>query len=155
MVMPKGGGRSHAHGHHCLLLGDRWLAFLIRPVAANRTRSEPFPVHRSKCLLRVGALTKGNETVATRTSSLHIPHDSGLGNTSKGRERLKEHLIIDFIGEVTNEDVEMVLSVFFVASIGLVSPVHTDFLETSQMEVRSAKIKNLPIGERVDHSRWT
>jgi hypothetical protein len=41
---------------------------------------------------------------------------------------LKEDFIIDFVGEITNKDMEVVRSVFFVGSVGLVGPVDTDFL---------------------------
>jgi hypothetical protein len=42
---------------------------------------------------------------------------------------LEEYFIIDLVGEITNENVEMVGSILFVGSVGLVSPVDTNFLK--------------------------
>lgn len=47
VVMTERSGWSHAHGSHSLLLGDRWLALLVGPVAANCPRSKPFSIHRT------------------------------------------------------------------------------------------------------------
>lgn len=41
---------------------------------------------------------------------------------------MKKNLIIDFIGQISDEDVEVVRSVFLVRGIGLVGPVDTDLL---------------------------
>jgi hypothetical protein len=45
---------------------------------------------------------------------------------------LKKNLIIDFIGQISDEDVEVVRSVFLVRGVGLVGPVDTDLLGESQ-----------------------
>jgi hypothetical protein len=41
---------------------------------------------------------------------------------------LEEDFVIDFVGEITDKDVEVIRGVFFVGGIGLVGPVDTDFL---------------------------
>ena len=78
MVVPKWGRWCHAHGSHSLLLGDRRLTFLIGPVTANGTGSQPLAVHGAQGLFRIRTLTEGNEAVSSRTAGFHIPHDSSL-----------------------------------------------------------------------------
>lgn len=41
---------------------------------------------------------------------------------------MEEDLVIDFVGKITNEDVEVVGRVFLGGSVGLVGPVDPDFL---------------------------
>ena len=45
---------------------------------------------------------------------------------------MKQDLIIDFIGQIANKDVEVVRCVFLVGGVGLVGPVDADFLRTIQ-----------------------
>ena len=45
MMMAVGGCWCHTHGGHRLLLGDRWLAFLVGPIASDGSGSKPFAVH--------------------------------------------------------------------------------------------------------------
>ena len=47
VVMAKGGGWSHSHGRHGLLLRDGWLTLLICPVAANCSGAKPLAIHRA------------------------------------------------------------------------------------------------------------
>ncbi|RXK34164.1 hypothetical protein BBD39_06140 [Arsenophonus endosymbiont of Bemisia tabaci Asia II 3] len=110
-VVTEGGSRSESHLAHSLLLGVRRLALLVGPVAADGARSEPLAVHVGESLLGVAALTESNETVATRATGLHVPHDAGLGDGAEGREGLEEDLIVDFVGEIADEDVEVIGSV--------------------------------------------
>lgn len=107
VVVTEGSGRGHAHRSHSLLLRDRRLALLIRPVAANGTRTEPFSVHGAQSTLGVSTIAEGNEAVSTRPACLHVPHDASFRHRAKGREGLKEHFIVDFVGQVTNKDVEV------------------------------------------------
>jgi hypothetical protein len=107
-VVAEGSGRGHAHLGHGLLLGVRRLALLVGPVAANGARTEPLAVHVGKSLLGVATITERDEAVATRATSLHVPHDAGLGDGAKGGEGLKENLIVDLVGEIADEDVEVV-----------------------------------------------
>ena len=80
MMMTERRGRSHAHLLHGRLLGNRRLTLLIRPVAADGARAQPLPIHGAQRLLRIGTVTEGNETVASRTARLHVPHNSGFGD---------------------------------------------------------------------------
>lgn len=124
-------GRCHAHGGHGRLLGNGWLALLVGPIAANGTRSKPLAVHGGKRTLSIGTVPKCNETVATGPSGLHIPHDSGFRDGPKCGESLKKDLIVDLVGQVTDEDVEVVGRVLFRGVVRLISPVDTDFLSES------------------------
>ena len=128
MVVGEGCSWGHAHGCHSLLLGDGRLALLVSPVAANGTRTEPFAIHGAQGLVSVRTLTESNETIATRASGLHIPHHTGLGYGTKGTESLHQNLIIDFIAQVTNENMEVVGGIFLVGAVGLVGPVDANFL---------------------------
>lgn len=80
VVMAEGSGWSHAHRRHGLLLSDRGLSLLVGPVASNRTRSKPLAVHGAQSLLSILTLSERNETVTSGSASLHIPHDTSLGD---------------------------------------------------------------------------
>ena len=88
VVVAEGGGGGHAHLLHGLLLGNRGLALLVGPIAANSSGAEPLAVHRAESLLGVRAIAEGDEAVTTGAAGLHIPHHSGLGYGPKGRESL-------------------------------------------------------------------
>lgn len=124
---------GHAHRGHCLLLGNGRLALLVSPVAANGTRTKPLSIHRAECSFSIGTITERDETVATRPASLHVPHDAGLRDRAKGGEGLEKHLIIDLIGQIANEDVEVVRGILLRGVVGLVSPVDADFLYRSAL----------------------
>lgn len=128
MVMTIGSSRSHSHSSHSGLLRDRGLALLVSPVAADRTRTKPFSIHTAQSLLGVSALTESDETVTAGAASLHIPHNAGLRNWAKSREGLGKDFIIDLVGKVTDEDMEVVSSVFLARLVGLICPVDTNFL---------------------------
>ena len=128
MVMTVWRSWGHTHSGHCLLLGDGRLTFLVGPVAAYSTRSQPLPIHRAQGFLSVAAIAEGNETIATGATSFHVPHDACFRNGTKGRESLQKNLIVDFVAEITDKNVEMVRSVLLVRSIRLVSPIHANFL---------------------------
>ena len=129
VMMAERSGRCHAHGRHGLLLRNRWLALLICPVATDRPRSKPLAIHRAQRLLCILAFAESNEAVSSRSPSLHIPHNSSFGNRTKCRESLEEDLVINFVREIANENVEVVGGVLLVRGIGLVCPVDTDLLE--------------------------
>jgi len=84
VVMAIRRGRRHAHLLHGLLLSDRGLALLVCPIAADGPGTKPFAIHRTQCLLGVGAVTEGHEAVAARAAGLHIPHDASFGDGSEG-----------------------------------------------------------------------
>lgn len=88
---------GHSSGDHGLLLGHRWLSLLVGPVATNSSGAEPLAIHGAKSLLGILTLTKCNESVTTRSSSFHVPHNSCLGNRAKCRESLKQNLIVDLV----------------------------------------------------------
>lgn len=132
VVVSKGGRWCHAHGSHGLLLRDGRLALLVGPVAANGARSKPLAVHRAKRTLSISTITESDETVSARSTSLHVPHDAGLGNRTKGGESLQEDLIVDFVGQIADENVEMVGRVLLGGVVGLISPVDADFLVESE-----------------------
>ena len=98
VVMTERGCRSHAHRRHGLLLGNRWLALLVGPVAANSARSKPFTVHRAQSLLGILTFAECDEAISPGASSLHVPHDSSLRNRSESRESLQKDFIVDFVG---------------------------------------------------------
>ena len=80
VMMTEWSGRSHAHRRHSLLLGDRRLAFLVGPVAANGARSKPFTIHGAQSLLCVLALAERDEAISSRATCLHVPHDASFGD---------------------------------------------------------------------------
>lgn len=131
MVLGIRSGWGHAHLDHGLLLGERGLTLLVGPIAADGTRAEPFAIHGAEGLVGIAAISKGDETVAARATSLHVPHDAGLGDAAKCRKGLEEDLIVDLVGKVADKDVEVVGRVFLVVVVGLVSPVDADFLDRS------------------------
>jgi hypothetical protein len=49
---------------------------------------------------------------------------------------LKEDLIVDFIGQITYENVEVVGGVFLVRGVRLVRPVDADFLNTNISDLK-------------------
>ena len=128
MVAIVGSRRSHSHGGHSLLLGDGGLTLLVGPVATNGTRTKPLAVHGAEGLLGISTFAEGDKAVATRAASLHVPHDTGLGNRSKGRERLEEDLVIHFVTEIADKNVEVVGGIFLVIIVRLVGPVNSYLL---------------------------
>ena len=102
------------------------LGFLICPVDTDGTRAEPFPVHGGDGLFSVCLVPEREEAVTTRFSGIHIPHHTSIGQGAKGAESLAENLVIDFGGEIADEDVVMTGGVFLVL-LTLVSPVDTNF----------------------------
>lgn len=128
VVVAVRGGWGHAHLLHCLLLGNGRLALLVGPVAADGTGPEPLAIHGAQGLFGIWALTESNEAIATGAAGLHIPHDASFRDGAKGREGLEKNLVVYFIGKITDKDVEMVRSVFFVAVVRLVGPVDSNFL---------------------------
>jgi hypothetical protein len=136
-VVAEGSGRGHAHLSHGLLLRVRGLALLVGPVTADGARTEPLAVHVGERLFGIATVAEGDEAITTRATSLHVPHNAGLGNGAKGREGLEKDLIVDLVGEVTDEDVEVVRGVLLGDSVGLVSPVDADFLLVDAAAVES------------------
>ena len=128
VVVPVRSSGSKTHLLHGLLLGNGRLTLLVGPVATNGPGSKPLSVHGAQSLLSIGTVAESNEAVTARATGLHVPHDAGLGNRSKGREGLKQHLVVDFIGQISDEDVEVTRGVLLVLVVGLVGPVHADFL---------------------------
>lgn len=80
VVMAEGCGGRHAHLRHGLLLGNRRLALLVRPVTTNRAGPKPLAIHGAQGLLGLGAVTESDEAVAPGAAGLHVPHDSGFGH---------------------------------------------------------------------------
>ena len=103
----------------------RTLRLLVRPVDANGARTEPFPVHGSDSLFRVGLVTESEKAVSTGLARVHIPHNTGVGKGAKGAEGLPEDLIVDLRAEVADKNVEMVAGVLLVL-LALISPVDAD-----------------------------
>lgn len=128
VVLAERTGRGNTHLGHDLLLSERGLTLLVGPVATDSTGAQPLAVHGAESLLGFGAITESNEAVATRAAGLHVPHDTGLGNAAKGGESLEEDLVVHFVRKVTDEDVEVARSVFLASGVGLIGPVHADFL---------------------------
>ena len=60
-----GSGRCHAHGGHGLLLRDGWLSLLIGPVAADRTRTKPFAIHRAQSFFSIATFSESDKTIST------------------------------------------------------------------------------------------
>jgi hypothetical protein len=131
------GALGHAHLGHGLLLRVRRLALLVGPVAADGARTKPLTIHVGESLLSITTVTESDKAIATRTTSLHVPHDAGLGNGAKGRESLKKNLIVDFVREITNKDVEVVRGVLLGDSVRLVRPVHADLLLVDATAIES------------------
>ena len=127
-VVAEGSGRGHAHLSHGLLLGVRGLALLVGPVATDGARAKPLAVHVGESLLSITTVTESDKAVATGAASLHVPHDTSLGDSAKGGEGLEQNLIVDFVAKVADEDVEVVRGVLLGDSVGLVGPVDADLL---------------------------
>ena len=106
---------------------DGWgaLGLLIRPVDSNSTRAEPLAIHGSDCLFGVGLVAEGEETVTTRFSGVHVPHDTGIREGAECTECLGEDLVVNLGAEITDEDMEMCGGVLLVLT-ALVCPVDTD-----------------------------
>ena len=155
LVVAERGRRRQAHRRHCLLLGDGWLALLVGPVAADGPGSEPLAVHGAESLLRIGAVSERDESIPTRSASFHIPHDASLGDRSEGRESLCQDLVVDLVGQIAHEDVEVVRRILLVGGIGLVSPVDADFLYPGSANLHDKRCLHglvLPIGAHVCRS---
>jgi hypothetical protein len=133
MVVTEGGRWRHSHGGHGLLLGNGRLALLVGPVAADGTRSKPFAVHGAEGALSISTIPERDESVSTRPASLHVPHDTSFRHGAECGEGLEEHLIVDLVGQVANEDVVVVRSVLLGGVVGLVSPVDANFLSESDL----------------------
>jgi len=54
---------------------------------------------------------------------------------------LEQNLIVDLVRQISDKDVEVLRSVFFASVVGLVSPVDTNFLESSVSDDRSMILK--------------
>ena len=113
-----GSGSGYSRGRSALSL-------LICPVDSDSTRTEPFAVHGSDCLLGISLVAECEETVTTRFSGVHVPHDSGIGEGAKGAECLGKNLVVNFGAEVADEDVEMRGGVLLVLAT-LICPIDTD-----------------------------
>ena len=115
------GGRAGGGGSY----GRGALGLLVRPIDSNGTRAQPLAVHRSNRLFGVGLVAEGEETVTTRFSGVHIPHDTGIGESAEGAECLTKNLVVDLGAEITNEDMVVCGGVFLVLA-ALVCPVDAD-----------------------------
>ena len=101
------------------------MGLLVRPIDSNCTRAQPLAIHRSDCLLGIGLVAEGEETVTTRFSGVHIPHDTGIREGAKCAERLAKNFIVNLGAEITNEDMIVCGGVFLVLA-ALVRPVDAD-----------------------------
>jgi len=128
LVMAERRRGCHAHGLHRLLLSDRGLTLLVSPVAANRSRAEPFSIHRAERLFGVWPIPEGNKAVTTRAASFHVPHDTSFRDSSKGRKSLQQDLVVYFVGQIADKDVEVARRVLLAGSVRLVGPVDSNFL---------------------------
>lgn len=113
LVMAERSGRRHAHLRNRLLLLHRWLTLLVSPVAPNLARPKPFAIHCCKRFLGQIAILVCNEAVATRSTCLHVPHDTSLADLAEWCESLEKHFIIHLIRKITDEDMVVVGGVFF------------------------------------------
>ncbi len=113
---------------HGLLLRDRRLSFLVGPVAANSSRAKPFAVHGAERTIGISTITECHKAIATGPARLHVPHDTSFRYGAKGGKCLEENLIVDFVGQVADEDVEVTGGIFLGGVVGLVCPVDTNFL---------------------------
>lgn len=101
---------------------------MVGPVATDGTRAEPLAIHGAQGLLSLRAITEGNKAIATGAARLHVPHNTGFGNGTKGGEGLGEDFIVHFVGKITDENVEVARGIFLAGGVGLIGPVDTDFL---------------------------
>jgi hypothetical protein len=111
-----------------LLLGNRRLALLVGPIAADCSRSKPFSIHGTERPFGIGAVPESDESIAARPPSLHVPHDASFGYRPEGGESLQQYLVVDFVRKITNEDMEVIRSILLRSIVGLISPVDADFL---------------------------
>ena len=151
MVVTVRRGRGHAHGRQLGLLVHRRLPLLVRPVAPDGARPEPLAVHRAEGLFGIPSLAERDEAVATGAAGLHVPHHPSLRDRAEGREGLQQHLVVDLVGQITDEDVKVVRRVLLVLAVGLVSPVHTDLLEERTCQQVNVSTDR-PTGRPVDRS---
>ena len=119
---------GHPHGLHGLLLGHGGLALLISPIASNGSRPEPLSVHGTQSLLSLRSISEGDKAVASRSASFHIPHDASFGHGTEGRESLEEDLIVNLVGQVAHENVEVIGGILLARGVRLVGPVDPNFL---------------------------
>lgn len=136
-VVAEGSGRSHAHLGHGLLLRVRRLTLLVGPVAADSAGTKPLAVHVGESLLSIAAFAESNEAVATRATSLHVPHDTSLRDGAESREGLEQNFIVDFVGKIANKNVEVVRGILLGDSVRLVSPVDANLLLVNAAAVKS------------------
>lgn len=137
MVGAVGSSGCHSHSLHRLLMRKGWLSLLIRPVATDCTRAKPFPVHGAEGLFSFTSITERHKAVATRSTGFHIPHDSCLRHTTKGRESLVKNFVVHLVAEVADENVEVIRGVFLVVAVGLISPIHFYFLHRERFKCQS------------------
>jgi hypothetical protein len=76
-------------------------------------------------LLGVSLVAKRQETITTRLSRVHVPHDTSIGQSAKSGKCLSEDIIVDLRREVANEHMEVVGGVLLVL-LALVCPIHAD-----------------------------
>jgi hypothetical protein len=76
---------------------------------------------------------KSDESVSTRPARLHVPHNASLGDEAECRESLQKDLVVDFVRQVANEDVEVVGCVLLRGVVRLIGPVDADFLLESML----------------------
>jgi hypothetical protein len=132
VVVAERSSGCHAHGSHGLLLGDGGLALLVSPVATNGAGTQPFAVHGAECALGISAIPESNKSISTRPACFHVPHDASLGDGAKSRECLEKHLVVDLVGQVTDEDMEVVGSILLCGVVRLISPIDANFLGKSK-----------------------
>jgi hypothetical protein len=77
-------------------------------------------------LLRVGLVTEGQETIATRLARVHVPHDTSIGQSAKSGKGLGKDIIVDLGRQVTNEDMVVIRCVLLVL-LALICPIYSDF----------------------------
>jgi hypothetical protein len=135
MMVTKWSGRGHSHRCHSLLLGDGGLTLLVSPIATDCTRAKPFAIHGAKRPLSLSAIAESHKPIATGAAGLHVPHDTGFRYVTKGGKRLQQNFIVDFVGKITNKDVEMVRGIFLCGVVRLVGPVDANFLIWSALPI--------------------
>ncbi len=111
---------------------------MICPIDTNGTGTEPLAVHSGDGLLRIGLVTEGQETIATRLARVHVPHDASIGQGAKGREGLGKDIVVDLGRKVANKDMEVVGRIFLVL-LALICPIHADFCVKDLTAVESLK----------------
>ena len=104
---------------------------MVGPVAADGARTKPLPVHGAQCFIGVATLAECDKSIATRSTSLHVPHDTSFGDRTESAKGLEQDLIVDLVGQIANKNMEVVRSVLLGDGIGLISPVDANFLNLS------------------------